>query len=228
VTSHGNVRLFGTNQAAIFAIAAAITTLAVSSAAAHPHVFVDGQAELLFDDQQRLTGVHNIWQFDAAFSEYAVQGLDADSDGDLSEAELKPLAKINVSALEEYEFFSYLTIGSDRALLLPPEDYWLEFENGRLTLFFTLPLEEPSMVGEYAMLEVFDREYFVEFGFPNDRPVQLKGAPAGCASRHHAPEELDTRIMSILNGISQDQRELPPDLVQAVSSLANYFAITCK
>lgn len=224
----GDVRLFGEARAATIAIAAVAAVLVVSPAAAHPHVFVDGQAEILFDDQQRLTGVHNIWQFDAAFSEYAVQGLDTDSDGELSKAELKPLAEINVSSLEEYEFFSYLTIGSDRAALSPPKDYWLEFENGRLTLFFTLPLEEPRVVDDYAMLEVFDREYFVEFGFPDERPIQLKGAPAGCAWRHHAPEELDTRTMAILNGISQDQRELPPDLVQAVSSLANYFAVTCK
>jgi hypothetical protein len=46
--------------------------------------------------------------------------------------------------------------------------------------------------------------------------------------RHHAPEELDARTMAILGGIPQDQRELPPDLVQAVSSLANYVAVTCK
>ena len=209
------------------AVVAVLSAITSPQAHAHPHVFVDAQAEIIFDEQQRLAAVHNIWRFDAAFSEFAVQGLDADGDGTLSDAELKPLAEINVTSLKDFEFFSYLTIESDRATLLPPQKYWLEFESGRLTLFFTLPLEEPRVVPAHAMLEVFDREYFVEFGFPKDQPVRLTGAPAGCSMRHHAPEELDAQTMAILGGIPQDQRELPPDLVQAVSSLANYVAVTC-
>jgi ABC-type uncharacterized transport system substrate-binding protein len=77
----------------------------VLQAAAHPHVFVDAQAEMIFDGQQRLAEVHHVWQFDAAFSEFAVQGLDADGDGAFSEAELKPLAEINVTSLKDFEFF---------------------------------------------------------------------------------------------------------------------------
>lgn len=204
-----------------------VATLAASSALAHPHVFVDAQAEILFDDQQRLAGIHNTWKFDEAFSVYAVQGLDADGDGVLSDAELKPLAEINVTSLKDFDFFSYLMIGPDKVALLPPKRYWLEFENGRLTLFFTLPLEEPATVGSHAMLEIFDREYFVEFGFPKDEPVRLTGAAGACTTRHHAPEQLDAQTMTILGAIPQDQRELPPDLAQAVSRFANYVVVTC-
>jgi ABC-type uncharacterized transport system substrate-binding protein len=207
---------------------ATLAVLAGSPAAAHPHVFVDARADIVFDDEGRMTEISHAWQFDQAFSEFAVQGLDANDDGELDGNELKPLAEINVTSLKEFEFFSYLTIGADRAILLPPRKYWLEFENGRLTLFFTLPLEAPKVVAARAMLEVFDREYFVEFGFPESQPVRLVGAPAGCGMRHHAPEELDARTMAILGGIPPEQRELPPDLVQAVSSLANYVAVTCK
>lgn len=226
----GQNRIFPPMKPIMFfsAAAAALYVTATTEAVAHPHVFVDAQAEIVFDAGQRLAEIHNIWRFDEAFSEYAVQGLDADGDGKLSEAELKPLAEINVKSLKDFEFFSYLTVGSDRAPLLPPEKYWLEFKDGRLTLFFTLPLEEPTTVAAHAMLEVFDREYFVEFGFAKNQPVRLKGAPAGCSMRHHAPEELDPQTMTVLGAIPQDQRELPPDLVQAVSSLANYVAVTCK
>lgn len=209
-------------------VVVALGALLAPPATAHPHVFVDAQAEIVFDDKQRLAEVHHIWKFDPAFSEFAIQGLDADGDGALSTAELEPLAEINVTSLREYEFFSYLTIGAERAALLSPEKYWLEYESGRLTLFFTLPLEEPTSVASHATLEVFDREYFVEFGFPDDDPVRLTGAPVDCTVRHHAPEELDAQMMGILGAIPMDQRELPPDLFEAVSSLANYTAMTCK
>jgi ABC-type uncharacterized transport system substrate-binding protein len=63
--------------------------LAAGPALAHPHVFVDAKAELVFSAPGTITAVRNIWQFDRAFSEYAIQGLDADDDGKLSDAELK-------------------------------------------------------------------------------------------------------------------------------------------
>ncbi len=204
-----------------------IALTAISPATAHPHVFVDAQAEMRFDADGRVVEIHHAWKFDAAFSAYATQGLDADGDGTFSEAELKPLAQENVESLRDFDFFSYFTIGSDKVALLPPQKYWLEYQGERLTLFFTLPVEKPVAIGSKAMLEIFDREYFVEFGFPEHGALLLEGAPA-CSARHHPPESIDPQTMAILGSLPQEQRELPSDLVQAVSALANYFAITCR
>ncbi len=198
-----------------------------SPAAAHPHVFVDATAEIRFDAEQRVVEIQNAWKFDPAFSAYATQGLDTDGDGNFSEAELKPLAQENVESLRDFGFFSYFTIGSDLVALLPPKKYWLEYQDERLTLFFVLPLEKPAAIVAPAMLEIFDREYFVEFGFPEQKGLVLTGA-ATCVARHHPPESIDPATMAILGSLPQEQRELPSDLVQAVSALANYFAITCR
>jgi ABC-type uncharacterized transport system substrate-binding protein len=209
------------------AVGSGIVVCAASPAAAHPHVFVDATAEMRFDAEQRVVEIHNAWKFDAVFSAYATQGLDADGDGTFSEAELKPLAQQNVESLRDFEFFSYFTIGTDRVALLPPKKYWLEYEDERLTLFFALPLEKPAAIVAPAMLEIFDREYFVEFGFPEQGGLGLAGVPT-CAARHHPPEAIDPQTMGLLGSLPQEQRELPSDLVQAVSALANYFAITCR
>jgi ABC-type uncharacterized transport system substrate-binding protein len=212
---------------ACLAAAATLTLVAAVPALAHPHVFVDAQVDIVFDGQGRMKEIREVWRFDPAFSVFATQGLDANGDDKLDAGELKPLAEINVTSLKDFEFFSYLTIGDDRVPLLPPEKYWLEFEAGRLTLFYTLPLKEPAAVGPRTVLEVFDREYFVEFGFAADQPIGLENAPAGCGTRHHRPQELDAEIMSVLSVIPPDQRNLPPDIAQAVSKLANYAAVTC-
>jgi ABC-type uncharacterized transport system substrate-binding protein len=209
------------------AVSSGIAVWAASPAGAHPHVFVDATAEMRFDAEQRVVEIQNAWKFDSAFSAYATQGLDVDGDGTLSEAELKSLAQENVESLRDFEFFSYLTIGTDRVALLPPKKYWLEYQDQRLTLFFALPLEKPSAIVAPAMLEIFDREYFVEFGFPEQKGLVLAGAPS-CAVRHHPPEAVDPQTMAVLGSLPQERRELPNDLVQAVSALANYFAITCR
>ncbi|HET7715589.1 MAG TPA: DUF1007 family protein [Bauldia sp.] len=196
-------------------------------AAAHPHVFVTVRGELLFDGEGRIKAVGNVWQFDEAFSAFAVEGLDADGDGKLSDQELQPLAKINVESLAEFGYFTFLAVDGAEQKFLPPSEYWLEHDGARLTLFYTLPLETAAAVGKDTTLEIFDPEYFVAFEFPGEQPLTLSGAPDGCSATYHPPKGLDDQTMAILNSLPSDQRELPPDLAQATDALADVFTITC-
>lgn len=206
--------------------------LAVAASAApalaHPHVFVDAKAEIVFSAPGTVTAVRNIWQFDPAFSEYAIQGLDTNDDGKLSDAELKPLAKVNVEALAEFEFFNFLILRDHKFQFVPPTEYWLEFRGGRLTLFYTLPLKEPVEVQKGMVLEIYDPEYYVAFTFVKDKPIVVAGEPGGCTATYHAPHELDQQTMAALSAIPQDQRELPPELEDAALGLAHTFSLKCK
>ena len=193
---------------------------------AHPHVFVDAKAEIVFDAEGRITGVRHIWQFDEAFTAFATQGLDKNGDGKLDDKELAPLAKVNVESLKEYDFFTYLTIGKTRQRFVPPTEYWLEFHNARLTLFYTLPLKTPAAVTGKTTLEVFDAEYFVAFTFLKN-PVKLVGAPAGCTAAYHPPHELDAKTMAMLASIPMEQHDLPPELADAAAGLANLISVNC-
>lgn len=211
----------------LFALAAAWSAVAVQPALAHPHVLVDAKAEIVFDGDGQITAIRQIWQFDQAFTAFAVQGLDANGDGQLTDDELEPLAKVNVESLSEYDFFTYLTIGGKDQEFVQPDEYWLQFHDGRLTLFYTLPLKSPAKVDAQVMLEIFDPEYFVAFTFLPDDPVKLDGAPSTCAATYHPPQELDAQTMTILGAIPADQRELPPALVEAASVLANTVTVDC-
>jgi ABC-type uncharacterized transport system substrate-binding protein len=120
-------------------LAAALVVGGSLPAAAHPHVWVDVASQILFDEQGRIVGVRHHWRFDEFFSAYAVQGLDADGDGVLTREELQPLAQVNVESLSEFGFFTAVSVGQYDAGFGEPSDYWLEHENGVLTLHFTLP-----------------------------------------------------------------------------------------
>ena len=217
----------GFRRTAAVAVATMLACFGAGSAEAHPHVFVDGRTEVVFDPDGKMTAVRNIWQFDEAFTQFAIQGLDTDGDGKLSDAELKPLADINVKSLKEFAFFTYLTVGRNKANFLPPKEYWLEFHGGRLTLFFTLPIETPMAVGANTLLEIFDPEYFVDFEFPKNPRITLIKAPKGCKTNYNPPGELDSNTMATLAAIPVDQHDLPSDLLQAASVLANSFTIGC-
>ncbi len=217
--------------APIVAVCVAVPGLAAGPAFAHPHVFVDARTEVVFKTggaETDITAIRNIWQFDPAFSEYAIQGLDLNGDGKLSDEELKPLAKVNVEALKEYDFFTFLMHGTHKFEFVQPTEYWLEFRGGRLTLFYTLPLKEAVPVGKGLTLEIFDPEYFVAFTFLKDKPITLTDAPAACQGHYKAPHELDNATMAALSAIPAEQHDLPPELQDAAVGLAHTFALTCK
>lgn len=211
-------------------LAAAATLVAAGTVAAkaHPHVFVDAREEIVFDASGRMTAIRHVWQFDAAFTAFAVQGLDADGDGKLSDEELQPLAKVNVDSLKEYRYFTNLKVGSRHVPVDAPSEYWLDFHGGRLTLFYTLPIRSPVAPGPHATLEVFDPEYFVAFSFAKDHEITLSGAPASCAASIKPPHELDSATMAKIAAIPMDQPELPPELADAASSLSSLITIACS
>jgi ABC-type uncharacterized transport system substrate-binding protein len=198
----------------------------LATALAHPHVFVDAKAELVFDTQGRLTGIRHVWTFDPAFSAFAVQGLDKNHDGKLSADELAPLAKTNVTSLNRYSFFTILTIDGKKMPLKFPDVYFLRWQGNHLTLFYQLPLKQPAAVQQKATLEVYDPEYFVAFTFDKD-PVTLFQAPPGCHAEYHPPKPIDAHIMAELAAIPIDQHDLPPALRDAAVGLANIITTEC-
>jgi ABC-type uncharacterized transport system substrate-binding protein len=229
---HSNARRFHIRSLlrdCVRAIMPAVFTglITAGTAFAHPHVFVDFQAEIIFDSQGRITHVRNVWRFDRAFSAFASQGLDKDGDGKLSEKELAPLAKTNVDSLKEYAFFTYLKIGRQKLKLEFPDKYFLRVYDGHLTLFFELPLTTPTTPGPITTLEIYDPEYFVAFTFAKKEPITLYQAPAGCAARIQPPRPLDAGIMAKLAAIPADQHDLPAELQGAAVDLSNVITVTC-
>jgi ABC-type uncharacterized transport system substrate-binding protein len=209
--------------------AIALATIGTSMPAlAHPHVFVDARAEIVFDAQGRMTDIRHVWEFDPAFSAFASQGLDKNGDGKLSAKELAPLAKTNVKSLKYYNFFTILSVGDRQIKLKFPDKYFLRSRGGRLTLYYELPLQTPTRPGPQNTLEVYDPEYFVAFTFAKQNPITLYRAPAGCVAQYHPPHALDAGIMAKLAAVPASQHDLPPALRDAAVGLANIITMTCS
>jgi ABC-type uncharacterized transport system substrate-binding protein len=236
-------------RAALALSAAVCPGLIAVPAAAHPHVWVEARAEIVYEAGSRLIGVRHAWIFDEGFSAFAIQGLDVNNDRKLSREELQPLAEVNVTSLSEFRYFTYLRSKSGavaearNALLrgvLPgsaalwtvefaaPKDYWLDYDGTVLTLHFTLPLKKPFAPGaDPVTLEVYDAEYFVAFSLAKQDPVRLVGADPGCRTSIERPKELDAATAMTLSQIPAENRNLPPELSNLTGDLANRITITC-
>jgi len=197
-------------------------------ALAHPHVFVDARAEIVFDPEGRITAIRQIWRFDDAFSAFASQGLDTNGDGILTVEELQPLAKVNIDSLKDYDYFTILRAAGKRIGFRIPTEYWLQSNDGFLTLFYTLNLMQPVKPDAAGVvIQIYDPSYFVDYQLVEKDPAVLKNAPATCSlavKRKGAP---DDATAAILSQIPASEREIPASLMAVTAQLANTITVKC-
>ncbi len=200
---------------------AALMSLAFAvPAAAHPHVWVTMNTEVIYAPDGSVTGLRQSWTFDDMFSAFALQGLESKEKGKFTRAELAPLAKVNVESLKEFDYFTFATADGKKALFADPQpDYWAEEKDAMVTLHFVLPLKTP-VKAKNLKIEVYDPTYFVAMELAKQNPVQLVDAPAGCKAAFELPRELTFQEGKRLS-------DNPEAAANWGANFANRIVVTC-
>lgn len=193
---------------------------------AHPHVWVTMTEELLYTADGSVTGVRHAWAFDDMFSAFATQGLEQQTKGTFTREELAPLAKVNVESLKEYAYFTYAKVDGKREknAFLDPIDYYLDYDPKEtvLTLHFTLPFKTP-VKAKTIEIEVYDPEFFIDFGFAEKDPVRLVSAPATCTVSVEKPHDDNFPITLRLDQAFQTSEAN----IGMGANFANRIAVNC-
>jgi ABC-type uncharacterized transport system substrate-binding protein len=190
-------------------VALAAVAMTTAAASAHPHVWVTMKSELVFAPDGSVTGVRHAWTFDDMFSVFATQGLEAKTKGEFTREELAPLAEVNVTSLKEYDYFTYAKANGKKVEFNDPAaGYYLDYDKKEtvLTLHFLLPLKQPVKAKDIT-LEVYDREFFVDFSFAEKDPAKLVGAPAQCKLTVGKPQEMNAALAQQLGQLGPNQRD---------------------
>jgi ABC-type uncharacterized transport system substrate-binding protein len=168
---------------------AILMVLAPPAVQAHPHVWVSVRSQYVFDAGGKIAGIRHSWTFDEMYSAFALQGLG--KDGVPVETGLKALAKVNVTQLAEYGYFTLLRVGGRKIAFSGAKDQMITLDDKRnATLHFTLVLKQPIAAKPAAMLKVVDPSYYVAFDFAKKEPVTLTNAPKGCSISMVVPQPL--------------------------------------
>lgn len=189
---------------------------------AHPHVWIDARTEVIFDERQRVEALRVSWRFDEFYSLFAIEGLDKNGDGRVDAEELKPLAELNITSLEEYRYFTYVTVAGEDAPYGPVTDYRSAYEEGILSLEFVIPLETPMdpVVSELRFMS-YDPTFYIAIEPVLQAPVSLRGAPAACRAVEVKQEGAETLQLS-------EADFLDPATNSDIGRLyATEFVITC-
>lgn len=197
---------------------------AVQPALAHPHIFIDADVEVVFDEAERITALRHSWTFDTAFSVWMVQGLDTDGDGVVSSAEMQPLADENMIGLADYGFYTFAGEGLD---FVPAGDQRMRYENNQVTLDYSVNAVEPTAPGHDFELGIFDAEYYVAISFADASHVRLVNAPEACSHELVPPRPMDRATEERLYALGPEVLELPPDLAAAMRGTQGMISISC-
>ena len=195
---------------------------------AHPHIFIDAKAAIVFNDAGDVIAIRHQWTFDEAFSAWSIQGLDTNNDGITSDAELQPLADQTMQGLAAYNY--YTSVGEPGQPDLPfhhapnPRQH---YANGRTTLDFTVTLDKPFHVDKRLEIGIDDPEYYVAITFAGPQAVSLENAPAGCSAVLNPPKDLPADLADKLYALGADVVQLPPDLAAAMRGMQGSIDVKC-
>jgi ABC-type uncharacterized transport system substrate-binding protein len=202
---------------------AAVLLACAGPALAHPHVWITMKSEVLVGPDGAVTGIRHHWAFDDMFSAFALQGTAAKEKGKYTREELAPLAKVNITSLKEYDYFTYATADGKKVELSPPtSDYWLDYKDSVLTLNFTLPVKTPVKAKELK-IDIYDPSIFIDFEFDKKDPGKLVGGNH-CKMDVVYPREMTFAEGKALSEIPADQ----PNVTMAWGEkFANKLLVHC-
>lgn len=204
-----------------------VLALAISAAMAHPHIFIDAEAELIFAEDGGLVSVRNHWTFDAGFSVWMVQGLPTDASGNVLPEELAAIAREHMEGLSQYRFYTFAGEGEDDLRFDRWHDEQLVYADNRATLSFTVDLEQPHYIVGTLELAINDPEYYVAITFAGPETVRLIDAPAACLMRLSPPQEMPEQLAAELFALPPDVTELPEPLAIALRGVQGAILVSC-
>jgi nickel/cobalt exporter len=201
--------------------------LLASPALAHPHIFIDAKATVVFNDAGQVVAIRNAWTFDEAFSVWQTQGLDTNGDGITSTEEMQELADDNMVGLAEYGFYTFVGEGTETLQLKAQGEPRFDFADDRSTLSFSVAPDEPYSIRDGLELAINDPEYYVAITFAGPSDVTLENAPAGCAFHLDPPQTMSDDLAERLYALPPDITTLPPDLAAALRGVQGKIVVTC-
>lgn len=171
--------------------AIAMCVLLGRPAFAHPHLWIDVSATVLFD-QNSVIGIRFQWTFDEFFSAGVIGEFDKNHNKQFDANEIEPVRVGAFEGTREVGFFTDILLGMDKFAIDATTDFTAKIEKGMVVYEFTVPLAEPIDPREKSLsLSVYDQSYFVDIAFQGHEPIKLRGSGSAQCSIAIAEDRLN-------------------------------------
>lgn len=203
---------------------------AAMPAAAHPHVFIDADAALIFGKSGRLEAVRVTWTYDEFYSLMMIEDarLDADGDGTPDPDRLRAFAGKDVDWMAGFPGHIILEQDGKPVALKGPVAHAARYADGRIVTSHVRPLRQPVAVtpGHALMLRLYDPEYFVAYDTPRDPVTEGR---SGCSVVRRLPVSSgQEELLAALQELDFQSDSLAiMSMADVGISFAERFEVTC-
>ena len=143
---------------------------------AHPHIWIDAVATLVFADQ-KLTEVRIQWTFDELFSGALRDQFDPNKTGKFDGQALANLKADAANGLKEFNWFTHLMIGGKKVPIAEGKDFSAAIEGDRVVYRFTVPVTPPvDPAVTPVTLSLYDQSFYIDVALAKENPVRIEGA----------------------------------------------------
>ena len=140
---------------------------------AHPHVFIDYSLYFIVE-QEKIIGIRTEWYFDEIYSGNLIQNYDENNDGEFSDQEIKMMEKDAFSNLENYEYFTYISIDHERFKVKSVKDFSSAIQENRVVYTFFIPCQVAiTSAFKEIVVCLYDETYYVDLFPLEDNSVFL-------------------------------------------------------
>ena len=159
---------------------AALAMLAPPAAMAHPHVFADARLEVVAGADGSIQELHNVWRFDDVFSSQVLLDFDKNTNLVLDQDELEEIGKTVRNSLEEFGYYTTLTLDGKSVAVAKPDVINVDFKDGQLLMFFAVKPATPMPLKGKLTFGVYDPTLYASIDFPSDKDLVLMGDFKAC------------------------------------------------
>ena len=198
-------------------------------ASAHPHIFIDGGLEFIYDDEARLSQVRVTWEYDDFYSLLITEDykLDGDFDGRLTPPEAQFLAGFDANWIEGYNGDLVIELDGKPLDLSGPLNPTAAMTGGRITTTHLRDVTGLPVSGAGRLTaKMFDPTHYTAYDVIH--PVTVAGRQ-GCSVKKIQPnldqelEKLQARLAAL--GPDEDPEDMGfPDVGDA---FATEVVISC-
>lgn len=198
--------------------------LAPGLARAHPHVFIDGGVDFLFDAEGRLDRLRVTWIYDPLTSLIMLEDLAIPADAPLDAAARARLAAYQTEWIPGFDGDSYLRRDDASVRLSGPLAPDATLRDGRAVISFERRLAEPFHPEGETVVEMYDPTYFTAY-LVTEAP-RLEGAPAGCAAQVEGFTPTGP-LMALQQSLSALGTDEDPEDAEVGALFADKVRLTC-
>ena len=204
-------------------IAWALFAPLISTAEAHPHMWIDLKSEIIIQDQTMVSAIYQEWLFDDFFSASLIEEASQNPKG--LKVGIKAVVKEILDNLGPHDYFTLINVDGEKVSSNSIKSFEVDVRENRVWVSFSLPISrEVDITAQALAYSIFDPTFYIEMLHFEGETVSFTGdVPTSCSSKIEQPNPSSE---AILLSRSPDLDEVPDQSIGAL--FAETVVINCR